>query len=278
MTLVAIWVRQNATVSELVAVSDSRISGGELWDRCPKLVSLPRPATAMAMSGDATTAYAFLLQAMNTCLLLDGNEVGRTDIRYLAKKLRDVYNDSRSEVSDFPSSQDRPDVPKIDVLLFGWSWRRLQFEAYSYSYGVKGDIIMRPVVELKKEVPYGVYFAGDVKNEARERLKQLLDKRGFPRILRGWNDSKKQAIEAVLNWEPLEILQDMIVDSDVHTVGGAPQLLRIYQYGMSESFVWRTGEGDYFGGRKVKHGERFDRRIARFVDGDVLIDFSDHSL
>jgi len=80
VTLVAIWVRQSSTISELVAISDSRLSGGESWDRCPKLAPLPRPATAIAMSGDATTAYAFLIQAMNACLLLDGNEAGRADI------------------------------------------------------------------------------------------------------------------------------------------------------------------------------------------------------
>ena len=42
MTLVAVWVRQNSTLRELVAVADSRISGGESWDKCPKLLPLPR--------------------------------------------------------------------------------------------------------------------------------------------------------------------------------------------------------------------------------------------
>lgn len=275
MTLVGLWVRRNATVSELVAVSDSRLSGGESWDRCPKLMPLPRPATAIAMSGDATTAYAFLLQAMNACLLLDGNEAGRTDIRYLATKLRDVYVDSRSEITDLPPFQDRPDVPVLDVVLFGWSWRRLRFEAYSYSYDAAGILKMHTIRDLKEDVPYGVYFAGDARVAAKKRLRELLEERGAQRPLRG---HVEQAKNANLDWEPLEVLQELIADSDARTVGGVPQLLKIYQYGLSESFVWRTGTGDYFGGREVKFGERFDRRIARFVDGGVVVQHSDRSI
>lgn len=278
MTLVALWVRRNATVSELVAVSDSRLSGGESWDRCPKLIPLPRPATAIAMSGDATTAYVFLLQAMNACLLLDGNEAGRTDIRYLAKKLRDAYSDSRSEVTDLPSFLERADVPELDVVLFGWSWRRLRFEAYSYSYDAAGTLRMHSIRDLEEAAPYGVYFAGDGRGEAKKRLHELLDRRGAQRPLWGHDDSAEQAKKANLDWEPLEILQELIADNDARTVGGVPQLLKIYQYGLSETFVWRTDSGDYFGGRAVKHGERFDRRIARFVDGAVVLQHSDRSI
>lgn len=230
------------------------------------------------MSGDATTAYAFLLQAMNACLLLDGNEAGRTDIRYLATKLRDAYSDSRSEVTDLPPFQERPDVPELDVVLFGWSWRRLRFEAYSYSYDTAGTLMMHAIRDLKEDVPYGVYFAGDGRGEAKKRLHELLDRRGAPRPLRGHDDSAEQAKNANFDWEPLEVLQELIEDNDARTVGGVPQLLKIYQYGLSESFVWRTDSGDFFGGREVKHGERFDRRIARFADGAVVLQHSDHSI
>ncbi|MGX6395994.1 hypothetical protein [Rothia kristinae] len=278
MTLIALWVRRNATLSELVAVSDSRLSGGESWDRCPKLMPLPRPATAIAMSGDATTAYAFLLQAMNACLLLDGNEAGRTDIRYLARKLRDAYAESRSAITDLPPFQERPDVPVLDVVLFGWSWRRLRFEAYSYSYDSRGVLSMHPVSDLDEAKPYGVYFAGDGRDGARARLHELLAERGASRPLRGQPDSAEQAKNANLDWEPLEVMQDLIADSGARTVGGVPQLLKIYQYGLSETFVWRTDTGDYFGGRKVEHGERFDRRIATFSDGKVVLQHSDRSI
>lgn len=278
MTLVAIWVRKNATLRELVAVSDSRISGGESWDSCPKLMPLPRPATAIAMSGDATTAYAFLLQAMNACLLLDGNEVGRTDIRYLARKIRDLYADSRLNVGDLPTGQATADVPILDVILFGWSWRRLRFEAYSYSYNPSGKLIMNTIRDLEDSVPYGIYFAGDASSQARSTLNATLNAKGAPRPLRGHPDSSEQAKSANLDWEPIEVLQKLIEDPEARTVGGVPQVLKIYQNGLSETFVWRDGSRDYFGGREVKLGERFDRRIAFYLNGKLVTQHSDRSI
>lgn len=278
MTLVAIWARRNSTLSELVAISDSRLSGGESWDRCPKLVPLPRPATAIAMSGDATTAYAFLLQAMNACLLLDGNEAGRTDIQYLARKLRDLYADSRREVGDLPAGQSKADVPVLDVVLFGWSWRRLRFEAYSYTYDKTGTLVMNTVRDLDDSKAYGVYFAGDASGEASAILRSILKEKDAPRPMRGHPQAAEQARNANLDWEPLEVLQRLIEDPKIRTVGGVPQILKIYQYGLTETFVWRTDSGDYFGGREVKHGERFDRRIARLVDGQLRLQYSDRSI
>lgn len=279
MTLIAVWVRQNHTLRELVAVADSRISGGESWDKCPKLLPLPRPATAIAMSGDATAAYAFLIQATNTCLLLDGNQSGRTDIAYLARKLGDVYSDSRAGIGDLPVGSDGPDIPELDVVLMGWSWRRLRFEGFSYRYDTCGAIWMTPLNELSPQRAYGVYFAGDAGAEAARRLRRLIAERKYPIPLRGHPDARNVAREANLDWEPLEILTDLIADGATRTVGGVPQLLRIYQYGETESFVWRTAEGvDHFGGRPVNKGERFDRRIAKFTDGRLEVMMSDQSM
>jgi hypothetical protein len=262
-----------------VAVSDSRVSGGESWDRCPKLVPLPRPATAIAMSGNATAAYAFLLQAINTCHLLDGNQIGRTDIAYLARKLRDVYAESRREVSDLPVGQRKADTPVLDVVLFGWSWRRLQFEAYSYRYNTHGELVMRTVSDLDENRAYGVYFAGDASVAARKCLKEVLKEKDAPIPMRGAPDASEVARSANLDWEPVEVLQRLIKDNGVRTVGGIPQILKVSQYGATEMFVWRTdSDTDFFGGREVRKGERFDRRIARYIDGRVQFSVSDRSI
>lgn len=230
------------------------------------------------MSGDATTAYAFLIQAMNACLLLDGNEAGRTDIRYLARKLRDLYAESRREVGDLRPGQTKADVPELDVVLFGWSWRRLRYEAYSYKYDRMGAMVMTPIRDLEESTAYGVYFAGDASKEAKARLRTILDYADAPRPMSGDPGASEAAKEMVLDWEPLEVLQQLIDDPDARTVGGAPQMLKIYQNGLTEAFVWRDDSGDYFGGRAVKHGERFDRRVARFVDGQLVLSYSDRSI
>ncbi|WP_455836934.1 hypothetical protein [Pseudarthrobacter siccitolerans] len=280
MTLVAVWIRKNATLKELVFASDSRLSGGESWDACPKVVQLPRPATALAMSGDATEAYAFLLQGLNTCGLLDGHQIGRTDIGGFAKDLKEVFQDSRRHVSDLPKGE-KAVVPTLDVVLGGWSWRRLQFEAFSYSYDKHGQLSMRPLADvLDGSRTYGAYFAGDAAPAARKRLKELLKEKDLPVRMSGPSSSLKETGQSYyLDWEPLEVLLEMIEKPAVRTVGGTPQVLKITQNGQTESFVWRTADGeDSFGGRKVLKNERFDRRILTRTDGSLQISHSDRSI
>lgn len=279
MTLVAAWVRRNSNLHELVLASDSRISGGESWDACPKIISLPRPATIIAMSGDAVEAYVFLLHAINTCNLLDGNRTGRTGLRYLAKKLRDTYADLRRHVRDLPFDQNEPSVPKLEVAIFGWSWRNLAFMGYGYSYDKSGALRMNPIKALATNRPYPHYLMGDAAFDARRRLGKLIRSRKLPVPKRGDPNASTVAAEAFFDWEPLEVLVEVIEDGAVRTVGGVPQVARVYQYGECEQFVWRTADGsDHFGGRPIQRSERFDRRILTLADEGVKISFSDQSI
>jgi len=279
MTLVAAWIRKNSTLRELVIASDSRIGGGESWDACPKILSLPRPATVVAMSGDATTAYSFLLQAINTCELLDGHVLGRTDIGYLANKLRDAYADSRRHVRDLAFGSTKPDIPKVNVVLLGWSWRHLQFEGYSYRYTSEGELRMDRLSVLEEQRPYPMYMFGDASLDAVKRVKKLRKDRGRPLPRRGDPDARTVSANAFFDWESLEVLADVIADPTVRSVGGVPQVVRIYQYGATESFVWRSAAGDdYFGGRLIQSDERFDRRILELIDRQVRISYSDQSI
>jgi hypothetical protein len=279
MTLVAAWVRQNSTLKELIVAADSRISGGGAWDACPKIVALPRPATVMAMSGWAVEAYAFMLQAINTCTLQDGHGAGRTDIGNLANKLRDAYADIRTHISDLPDGQKAADIPMLNVALFGWSWRNLRFEGYSYSFDAAGELIMKPLGELNVDTPYPCYLFGDAAPDARRRLKSLMKQRDRPFPRAGDPEAPRVAREAFMDWEPLETLCEVISDPEVRSVGGVPQIARISQYGESEFFVWRDNTGrDYFGGRPVQAMERFDRRIAQLRGQRVTFSFSDRSI
>jgi|GEM_PF-4709290 len=139
-------------------------------------------------------------------------------------------------------------------------------------------MVMTPIRDLEDSAPYGVYFAGDASKEARTRLHALLNDRNAPRPMRGDPGASEAVKEMNLDWEPVEVLQRLIEDPNVRTVGGVPQLLKIYQNGLTETFVWRDDSGDYFGGRMVKHGERFDRRVARFVDKQLELSYSDRSM
>jgi hypothetical protein len=132
---------------------------------------------------------------------------------------------------------------------------------------------------LATDRPYPRYLMGDAALDARTRLYSLMNSREMPRPKRGDPNAPTVAAEAFLDWEPLEVLVEMTEDAAVRSVGGAPQVARIYQYGECEPFVWRTTAGaDYFGERPIQASERFDRRIMVLTDDGVEISFSDQSI
>lgn len=56
MTIAASWIRKVNNCEELVFISDSRLCGGQRWDECPKITTLPGNNYAMAFAGDADYA------------------------------------------------------------------------------------------------------------------------------------------------------------------------------------------------------------------------------
>lgn len=271
MTLVAMWIRKNATLRELVIAADSRISGGESWDSCPKVVPLPHPGTAMVMSGDAEEAYAFLIHAVNTCYLLDGHTTGRTDLRYLAKELQRVYNDNREHVSDLPKGE-KKNTPDIKVALAGWSWRRSRFEVYTFQYSSDGSVSMTESKTISRGNEFSCVFIGDAEMDAKKGLRTLL-KRGqqsgrLPLPMRGHPFDPSMRNLMYYDWEPLEVLIDLIASPTARTVGGSPQVVRIYQNAEVEQFIWRDATGRLsFGGRPLLNDERSERRILSSSTG-----------
>ncbi len=230
----------------------------------------------MAMSGDATEAYAFLLQAINTTNLLDGHLSGRTDIGSLAKQLRKVYADSRKHVSGLPVGVKTADVPNLQVMLVGWCWRKLRFEGYAYFYDSLGKLVMQRVTNFEKSGPGGVYFFGDAAQAAN---KQLRSEMKLVNLRKRRPGGTGKTMYSELDWQPLKVLCDVIEDPAVRTVGGVPQVLKIYQYGSTESFVWRDEQDrDSFGGRRVLAKERSDRRFIKMISGLPTLFYSDSAM
>jgi hypothetical protein len=287
VTLIAVWLRRNATLRELVIASDSRISGGESWDSCPKVIPLPRPATAIAMSGHATTAYSFLIHALNTCYMLDGHLVGRTDVRYLANELREVFDDNRKHVQDLPIGQRRPAIPDLAVALCGWSWRRSRFDVFTYRFNPTGGVAISSSQRIARQIGFSYLLIGDAALEGERRLKKLTRAKQaenllpFPRRGKPFDPSEQERM--YYSWEPLQVLHEMCDDDSVRTVGGTPQVTRLYQYGGTEQFVWRDDDGTYsFGGRPVLESERFDRRVLSInrdsPSFEVMLEYSPKSI
>lgn len=229
--------------------SDSRVTGGERWDWSPKVLSLPRPGTVAAVAGTMGTAYAYLAQAIWTAQTQVGSADGRIGLSGYAAQVQSAIVQARQEpaLTELPNGEDRGTG---ELMIAGWDWRRGGFGAYHYFSTPIGHECA-PVFESTRALSRA-YFMGSGATEARARLKaRMKEISADPRHL------------IDVGWEPMEILQDMIDDASVLDVGGAPQIVRAYQYGASEPFlVERPDGGFWLGGREL--GSRSDLRAVRF--------------
>jgi len=122
-----------------------------------------------------------------------------------------------SLIHDLPKGVDLE--PDTTFLLAGWSWQRHRFKVWllQYDHGRK-EFVDRSTNMLRD--PSGkkvLSIAGDYQSDYRESLIQLL--------------RRKNKLESVgFDMEPLEVLRDMLRSNSFDLIGGAPQIVKVYQY------------------------------------------------
>ena len=125
MTAVICWERRVGPLTELVFASDSRVTGGEVWDACPKLFNIGRSDVVMAFAGYTARAYPFTLQALATVSSYRASQRRSLDVTALVGHVRRSMDSMLLELRDTPET-----VPDCQFILGGWSWRTISFRAY----------------------------------------------------------------------------------------------------------------------------------------------------
>lgn len=251
MTLAVAWVRHVAGVAELVFASDSRLTGGQRWDGCPKIVALPRSDCLIAFAGDTNYAYPLMLQMANGIQFHRASSDRRTDLAEAKGIALKVFNAMRAEISDFPMGRNSAGDPEVGFLFGGFSWRDQQFRIWQLHYDESIDLFtFRPTTAWRGQLgrPRIVAWIGDAVPEAKSRLVTLLRARG--RLTSGG-----------LDMEPFEVLRDIIRDGHHPSIGGAPQLAKVYRSLRSQHFAvhWPDAEGPMHAlGRRQLDFEVFD--------------------
>jgi hypothetical protein len=222
MTLGMAWVRNLGSVRELVVASDSRLSGGQFWDANPKIVLLPRTDCVLSFAGKTYDAYPLMLQAFNAIETFTKLKTRATDLADLKGHLLRVFNRSREFISKLPSRQIIPDPADATFILAGYSWRSKQFRIWKLHYDLSiQKYTFRPTHPWlgQEGEPKVIAFVGD-EDVVTEARKQLVTK------LR----ANKRLTEGGLNMEPFEVLRDIIRSQVFPSVGGAPQLVKLYEH------------------------------------------------
>ena len=243
MTLGIAWVRKIKNTTELVIASDSRLSGGETWDGNPKIMILPRKDSAISFAGSTFDAYPLMIHACNAVGMYDSSLKRKMDLCILKGHLLRTFNDAIASKTDFPIGLP---VERTDAmfLLAGFSWRFLEFKIWTLFYDPSiSRFTFRPSRDwggqsagTKKRIA----FVGDPipVAEAKKRLLKLLK-------------SKNKLQSGHFDMEPFAVLRDLLRESKFRSIGGAPQVVKIYPNSNSAPFGvrWPDASGNihYFG-------------------------------
>jgi len=223
LTLNISWIRKVNETSELVVLSDSRLSCGQAWDANPKILLLPRTDAVLAFAGDTDDAYPLMIQAYNSIKMHEPARIRTMDLPDLKGHLVRIFNHSREFISKLPSGESSPNNPSVAFLLCGYSWRLKQFKIWKLHFddNIK-QFTFRPSTFWKGQNSNKTKlaaFAGDneVVEEAKRRLIKLLRKKGK---LESGN----------FNMEPFEVMRDLLRENKFPCIGGAIQMVKIYEH------------------------------------------------
>jgi len=191
------------------------------------------------------------------------------DIIELKRHILYIFDSLVSFVHDAIKGED---LPAAQFLFGGYSWTQKRFRIWNIRYDQKKARFMAHQANDRKGSSWMI--VGDVEHvcEANRRLHRLMHQRG-------------QAIESTnhleFDWEPFEVVRDMLRDVDSSpmdfkssSIGGAPQLLKVYEH-LSSQYIglcWRTPgkperDGTYVSGRRIlKH----ETPMAWLLDPDQL--------
>lgn len=230
MTLTAAWVRHLKQGEELVVATDSRLRFGRAWDCCPKLFMLPRSDAVLCFAHNTAFAYPIIHQVRTAVEFYAKARSRAMDLGAMRGHILRVMNGMLPFIHDTPRGMSGAEDLDTVFLLAGYSWLQGAFRIWSFHYDAEARFFKYDTARRYGTRRY--LFAGDEVKEARRRLAEILRKRG-----KGSSDG--------LDMEPFEVLRDMSRDKAYPSIGGPPQVCKVYRHMnvMPYAIAWPDRDG-----------------------------------
>jgi hypothetical protein len=266
MTLAISWVRTLKTgVRELIFCSDSRLSGGNRFDYAAKLFTLPRSDCGLAFAGGTYWAYPMATALARATELHEPSATRAMGLSKYLTHLIKILNQMQGAVHTFANGENIPDAT---FIFGGWDWIKQRHRLWKVVFDKARMAFIAQ--ERKSSNGFGalglIEFAGDAEfiGQARSNLKELSQQR-YEKDMRGG--------KASFDLEPFEVLRDILrMTKPTDSVGGAPQLMKVYQHMNTRihGVYWGTGSKPeaYYSGRPLLGYERANS--LWIVDPDTL--------
>jgi hypothetical protein len=241
MTLTVAWERDLPNGSELLFASDSRVRQGGYWDTCPKVFRLPRGDALLAFAGETLWAYPIAMQTIAGIEAYGPSRRGHYDLRATRGHVMRTVN--QMMISGSAATEGWHDIT-FEFLFGGWCWQKSEFLLWRLFWSIPESRLKHEAIDRS---PVGrVKFIGDrghgesdpsykVVSQAKSRLSDLLlEKHG------------KLDLETRLDMEPWTVLVERIRSKEHPTLGGPPQLAKVYRSMNSTVFAirWPDSRGE----------------------------------
>ncbi len=270
MTLCVAWVKKVHNCQELILMSDSRLSGGERWDQCPKIMTMERDDCAICFAGETFYAYPLMIQvryAVNHFNQVKSRAMPIENLNgYLLQIInhlcKSIKNDCKGNVDDY--------LVGNRFIFGGYSWIDKCFKAWNYNYDKdKNKFLKYPKIVKDSNKLISIIGDHNEMGEFKKNLNTLLiQKYGTTDI-------------DTFDMEPFEVFRDMLrsligQSNNGSSIGGAPQIIKIYQYQNSRPLgvYWPLKDkNNIFKNRTLLGRELFDFENSDywFIDPDTLL-------
>lgn len=285
MTIGAAWISKSNDGEELWIASDSRLAGdGNVWDGCPKLMSLPRRDAVAGFSGSTAQAYPLLLQLSNAISSYRPAADGTLEFLDLLGHLERVVNAMMSRIQPDPA-------------IIGSQADYLEFATYNDALVIGGYSRAQNAMVLRRlrySNPPGRWNFGRVRprgffgpSRAIADFGDARSRHRFIYLLHQYlQDQGTLEQDVSFKLEPLAIIAAMLrmPESPAKrlppgrrppTIGGAPQVLQVYSGGIATPLaVQWTVDGRssiYLQGRETFGYEHLNVPLITFNDLRVEI-------
>ena len=267
MTISVAWLRKVHNCEELVFVSDSRLCGGHRWDECPKIVELPGKTSALAFAGDTEFAYPMMFQLNHAMSGYRRIENRAMDVKDINGHLLNHANHLISSVYDLADPNYSPD---IEFIYGGYSWVEKRFRIWRYYYDstAKKMAKKRNSPRILHNIDSKIVIIGDQREPFKKELRSFLKEK--------YGEDVENISGLMLDMEPFEVLCRLLKSTDrTKTIGGAPQMIKVYQYMNScpVGVYWPKKEDDIYRNRTLLGRAMFNYEDTSywFIDPETLI-------
>jgi hypothetical protein len=248
MTLCAVWKRKEGDTEELVFATDSRLTGGELWDSGIKLFRFPREDCLLCFCGETQRAYPLILHLVES-IRYDRQLLNRhTDLHRLVEHLTALFTVLCEEIKNPPSGIDLEDLKtEVEFIFGGWSWEQRLLCCWKITYSKEAlGFVHEAIHDLREQT---IQFIGDHTENAYIEIRRQQGTLDF-------------SPATSLDMEPLNVITQFSLNSATYPeIGGSLQVAKVYQSGTSEFFgvLWSlpTENSYHFLGRECKTDVRY---------------------